>query len=595
MPVTKKIILEGYRDLKHKVNSESYQSFRNTLDKLGDSILIRYKYCPDIEKHPSSLLAAKAIVAAEKQGKSEELFQIISGRDSEYTEAYILQVAEQIHLNTDLLCKDMESQETQDRMIQDMEDAKKSGLVVFPGLTIDGIPYKGAWDDYSLIATIEKRGGRHIKMAIEGFFEWGASAAAVLIVATLAALLLVNFGFHEPYEALRQTTFGFSLGTTGLMLPLEVWINDFLMAIFFLMIGLEIKKEIVDGELSEMKRAAMPVIGAIGGMVIPALIYGGVNIGSETFNGWGIPMATDIAFTLGLMALLGKRVPISLKIFISALAVADDLGAILVIALFYGHGFHLAPFLFALIIMGIMFYLNRRKTFNIALYVILGIFLWFCIFESGLHATLAGVITAILIPVRSSANLMLIAEQTTIIFDREIRKIKDEGNPQTRIGHGSLEIIQNAIERLRDPSEHLMHSLEKLVNYFILPIFAFFNTGILISGMELNLSSPGNLGILLGLVVGKPLGIVGACWIASRANVAQLSAEIRWPQLIGASCMAGVGFTMSIVVASSAFHGDLLTAAKISILIASTLSAVIGLLILSRVTEKGIESNGSID
>ncbi|MEM6831507.1 MAG: Na+/H+ antiporter NhaA, partial [Bacteroidota bacterium] len=455
MPENKKILLEGYRDLKRKIASESSQSLRNTLDKLGDTIIFRYRYCPDVEAHPTSLLAAKAVVAAENQRKSEEVYQTIAGLDSEYTEAYILQVAEQLQLDIPLFQANLESQETEERIKQDIEDAKNSGLSVFPGLTIDGIPYKGAWDDDSVISTIEKRGGRHIKMAIEGFFHWGASAAAVLIVATLAALFLVNFGFQETYEHVRHMKLGFSFGDAKLLLPLEIWINDFLMAIFFLMIGLEIKKEVVDGELSDMKRAAMPVIGAIGGMFIPALIYVVINVGSETSNGWGIPMATDIAFTLGLMALLGKRVPISLKIFISALAVADDLGAIVVIALFYGHGFHIIPFLIALVIIGVMFFLNRRKVFNISVYVILGIALWFCVFESGLHATLAGVITAILIPVRSSANLTLIAEQTTIIFDREVNKVKDADNPQTKIGHESLEIIRNAIERLREPSEYL--------------------------------------------------------------------------------------------------------------------------------------------
>lgn len=586
MSENQKVILEGYRDLKRKISGESSSSLRDSLRKFGDSVVLRYRYCPDLEKKPSALLAAKAVVAAESQGKSEEIYQIIAGRDTEYTEEYIYQVADSINLDLVHFKKDFESETTQKRIEEDIEASKNSGLGIFPGLTINGVPYKGAWDNQALFEAIEKRGGKHIRMAIENFFAWGAAAAAVLIIATIAALLMVNTGYQETYEHWRHIKLGLSFDASGIIQPLEIWINDFLMAIFFLMIGLEIKREIIDGELSDMKSAAMPVVGAIGGMVVPAVIYAFINAGEPTLNGWGIPMATDIAFTLGLMAILGNKVPISLKIFISALAVADDLGAIVVIALFYGHGFHIAPFIGALLVTGIMFFLNRRKVFNVTIYMWLGILLWFLIFESGLHATLAGVITAIMIPARGRVDLTKIAEQTNIIFDREITKVKDPNHEQKRIGHESLEIIRNAIERLRDPSEYLMHSLEKVVNFFILPLFAFFNTGILISGIHLNMAAPGNLGILLGLAIGKPLGIVGACWIASKIKIAQLSSEIQWGQLVGASCLAGVGFTMSIVVATSAFQGDQLTSSKISILIASTLSAIIGLVTLSIVSRK---------
>ncbi|MEM9327222.1 MAG: Na+/H+ antiporter NhaA [Bacteroidota bacterium] len=584
MSETKKVVLAGYRDLKRKVSSESSSSLRTALAELGDTISFGYKYCPDLEKHPSAQLAAQAIVAAESQGKSEAIYQEISGKE-EYSQSYVFAVAQRHGVDIDQFTKDFHSESVLQRVKNDIADAKASGLTVFPGLTIDGIPYNGAWDDYSLFDAIEKRGGKHITLAIESFFEWGASAAAVLIIATFGALLMVNVGFHEVYEHWKHTDLGVMFGSSGLILALEVWINDFLMAIFFLLIGIEIKKEILDGELSDMKRAAMPVVGALGGMFIPAGIYALINIGAETSNGWGIPMATDIAFTLGLMALLGRRVPLALKVFISALAVADDLGAIVVIALFYGHGFHLIPFIGAIVVIGVMFFLNRRKVFSIEVYMGLGLLLWFFIFQSGLHATLAGVITAILIPTRDSANLTKIAEQTSIIFDRAIAKVNDPSTPQKTISHSSLQILQNAVERLRDPSDTLMHGLERVVNFFILPLFAFFNTGILLSGMQLDLVAPGNLGILLGLAIGKPLGIVGACWMASKLKVAQLSSDITWPLLLGGAALAGVGFTMSIVVAASAFSGELLAASKVSILIASTVSAIAGLVILRSVTK----------
>jgi len=593
MTADKKIVLEGYRNLKHKVSGESSKSLRESLKRYGDKVVFGYKYCPDLDESPQAIHAAKAVVAAENQGRSEDLYQALTNSTEEYGESMVMQMAEDLGLEMSQFKTDFNSDATMERIKQDIEDSKTCGLHVFPGLTIDGAPYNGAWDDDSLFAAIDKRGGKQFKHAIESFFHWGASAAAVLIVATFAALLMVNVGYEELYEHWRHLKIGFTFGELKLMLSLEHWINDFLMAIFFLLIGLEIKKEVLDGELSDMKRAAMPVVGAIGGMLIPALVYVLFNTGTDTANGWGIPMATDIAFTLGLMALLGSRVPLSLKIFISALAVADDLGAIIVIALFYGHGFHWEPFVGALVVIAIMYILNKRKVYTVSVYVALGIVLWFLIFQSGLHATLAGVITAILIPARRSADLPLIARQTAIIFDREIENIKDEDNEQSQMGHHSLAMLQGAVERLREPSDYLMHSLEKVVNFFILPLFAFFNTGILLSGADLDFFAPVSIGVVLGLTVGKPLGIVGACYIASKLGIAQLNAAISWKKLIGASTLAGVGFTMSIVVASSAFDGNLLTASKVSILIASTLAAVLGIVILRLVSAGKTETQSA--
>ena len=573
-----KIELVAYRNLKQKISVDASASLRESLEDYGEQLQFIYKYAPDIENYPSSLLAAKAVLAAENQNKGEALYHHLNGNNP-FTKEKIFALAQRLGLEMTSFEKDYNSESIEATVYEHIKDAKNSGLHLLPGITIDGIAYNGAWDIKSLFKAIDKRGAKRARIAMERFFEWGASAAIVLIVATFAALLLVNIGFSELYEGWRHTPFGFSLGEYSFSLSAEIWINDFLMAIFFLLIGLEIKKEVLDGELSDVKSAAMPVIGAVGGMLVPALLYLILNLGTTTSNGWGIPMATDIAFTLGLMALLGSKVPVSLKIFISALAIADDLGAILVIALFYGHGFHIWPFIGALVIVLLMFVLNRRKVFNISIYICLGIILWAFIYQSGLHATLAGVVTALFIPIKGKADLSLLAQQTSIIFNKEIAKNSNAN--QGKISHGSLAVLNRAINRLREPSDDLMHSLENVVNYLILPLFAFFNTGILIAGGDYNVLQPGNIGILLGLCIGKPLGIVGACWLASKFKLAQLSNQISWKSLLGGACLAGVGFTMSIVVASSAFEDAQLTGAKISILLASTLSAIIGLVILN--------------
>ncbi|MEM1143900.1 MAG: Na+/H+ antiporter NhaA, partial [Pseudomonadota bacterium] len=409
--------------------------------------------------------------------------------------------------------------------------------------------------------------------------RWGAAAAFALLLATAVALLVANLGGYQWYEALRHLEFGLTLDSHGFRLSAEAWINDGLMSLFFLLIGIEIKREILFGELSDVKRAALPVIGAFGGMVIPAAIYALVNWNTPTSNAWGVPMATDIAFTLGLLTLLASRVPFSLKVFVSALAVADDLGAIVVIAIFYGHGFDGSAFVVATLIVAIMGILNRGRVYATSVYLFLGAGLWFFIHEAGLHATLAGVITAIMLPSRPSGNLVGAAEQARVLFDQEIAHAR--GNPGSQgMRAEALHNLQGSIDRLREPSYHLEYALERWVNFLILPLFAFYNTGISFAD-GLSLDTTHSIGIVLGLCVGKPLGIVGACWIATKLKIAQISEDIQWRHLIGAGALAGVGFTMSIVVASSAFAEEYITGAKLSILIASVVSASLGMIVLA--------------
>ena len=582
----KPVPVVGYRNFKHSISGEDSRSLRDALYELGESVSFSYKYCPDLKADPLSLNAAKAVLAAEIQQKGEEVYQALMLTNQAFTKSLVFELAGKAGLDMVKFGEAFKSKKISERLYADISDSEQCGLTLFPGLTINDTPYNGIWDNTTVIAEIKKQAGKQRKFSLESFFQWKASAALVLVAATILALTFVNLGWQESYEHWKHMLLGFMAGEGSFGLPLEKWINDFLMAIFFLAIGLEIKQEIISGELSDSKRAAMPVIGAIGGMLVPALIYFLINTGTETHMGWGIPMATDIAFALGLMAVLGKRVPLALKIFISALAVADDLGAIVVIALFYGHGFHLEPFLGGLVIMLVMFLMNRGGIYKMAPYLILGLLLWVFIFQSGLHATLAGVITAFLIPLGRKRDVSLLARQTNIIFDHELNNSRQNQAAVTGLGNHAIKMLKNAVAGLREPGVDLHHALEKWVNYLILPLFAFFNTGILLSGIELDMAAPVNMGIIAGLLIGKPLGIVGFCWLAAKLKWAQLSEQINWPMLVGASSMAGIGFTMSIVVASSAFGGEVLTFSKVSILITSTIAAVIGLTILAMVTRK---------
>ncbi|MEM1274528.1 MAG: Na+/H+ antiporter NhaA [Pseudomonadota bacterium] len=536
----------------------------------GVGLAVRFLPGPDA----GGELAARAVIAAAKQDRFAEMHSALFSRPAEYTQAIVEIIAEALELDMARFRADMVSTETDEKLASDR--ASLSGAQAeAPILFIGARPYTGAWDETSLIEAVQQPLGQRLRLASEDFFHWAASAGLVLILATLAALFVTNIGFHSAYEALRHTYIGLNFGSAEFKLTLEHWVNDGLMALFFLLVGIEIKRELIDGELSDPSRAALPFIGAIGGMAVPAMIYVALNWGTDTIGGWGVPMATDIAFTLGILALLGDRVPTSLKVFVSALAIVDDLGAIIVIALFYGHGFHLGSFILAGVTLAIMFGLNAARVYARTPYILLGVALWYFTYQSGLHATLAGVLTAAAIPSRSSGSVEGAAAQTRMIFETEMRE-----NPDT-IGDAAVNRLQAVVERLREPGFHLQHRLENWSNFLILPLFAFFNTGILLIGSSFSPVAPESLGVMLGLYIGKPVGIVLLCYLAVRMRIAKLSAEISWMQMLGAGFLAGVGFTMSIFISSSAFSGAALESVKLAVLLASFAAAVTGSLLLT--------------
>ncbi|TCD10573.1 Na+/H+ antiporter NhaA [Pedobacter frigidisoli] len=366
------------------------------------------------------------------------------------------------------------------------------------------------------------------------FFKSGQVGGFLLLICVAISLLIANTASKESFEAFLETKLGFgSVNYTVL-----AWINDAFMAIFFLLVGLEIKRELVEGELSSVKSAALPVIAALGGMLIPALIYTLFNKGTDTAGGWGIPMATDIAFALAIIAMLGKSVPTSLKIFLAALAIVDDLGAILVIAIFYTNQIHFEYLAMAGGILVLLSLMNYFGVKNLIFYLIPGIFLWYFIHHSGIHATIAGVLLAFTIP----------TNETDVL----------------------------------SPLEKLEHALTVPVNYLIMPIFALANTNItfqkeMISG----LISPLGLGIIVGLFVGKTIGVTSFSWLAVKLKWADLPTGAGWKHVIGLGMLAGIGFTMSIFIALLSFSDVLhVSEAKFAILTASVLSGVVGFVFL---------------
>lgn len=410
-----------------------------------------------------------------------------------------------------------------------------------------------------------------------------ASSGILLIICTIVALLWANSGIAESYFHLWHTKISIGLADFSLDYSLHHWINDGLMAIFFFVVGLEIKREFLVGELSSPRQAILPVAAALGGMIVPALVYILFNAGGIGEHGWGIPMATDIAFVIGLMALLGSSVPVNLKIFVTALAIADDIGAVLVIAFFYTSNLSLTALIIAAGIFILLLIINRLGVRNLLVYIILGLALWLAFLKSGVHATVAGVILAFVIPATSRYNtkeFLHSGKELLDEFDRE-----GEEGPNVLANEERQNIVQtleSTCRKVLTPLQRFEHSLNPWVSFFIMPVFALANAGVpLQKDFFDSLFNEISLGIIGGLFIGKQIGIFIFSWIAVKLNIAGLPSKVNWKQIYGAGILAGIGFTMSLFITNLAFTSEEISnIAKVGILAASLISGVTGYLVL---------------
>ncbi|MBK8064126.1 MAG: Na+/H+ antiporter NhaA [Betaproteobacteria bacterium] len=393
--------------------------------------------------------------------------------------------------------------------------------------------------------TRQSFGGTVLTSGIKRFFASESAGGIVLAIAALAALIVSNSPWSEAYRAFGRIPGEVRVGEDWLVLakPLVVWVNDLWMAVFFFLVGLEIKREFVHGELAQRSQAVLPAVAAAGGMLVPALIYVAVTWGDAVaLRGWAIPAATDIAFAIGIVMLLGSRVPASLKVFLTAVAILDDVGAIAVIALFYTHQVSPLMLLGAGACLVALAALNRARVMRADVYVLVGLVMWTCVLKSGVHATLAGVLTALFIP-------------------------SDDGK-----GHS--------------PAESLEHGLHPWVAFLVLPMFAFTNAGVALRGLDpAELLNPISLGIALGLLLGKAVGVFGSAWLMIRLGLAAMPGGASWSQLFGVCALCGIGFTMSLFIGGLAFAGlgeDFETRVKLGVIGGSLLSGILGTLILAR-------------
>ncbi len=415
----------------------------------------------------------------------------------------------------------------------------------------------------------------------QDFFRTEAAGGAVLVACACVALAVANSPWADVYHRLLATPIGIAIGEHAVSFTVHAWINDGLMAVFFLLVGLEIKREALAGELASPRQAALPIAAAIGGMVIPASIYLLTNGGGTESRGWAIPMATDIAFALGVLALVAPRAPSGLKIFLAALAIVDDMGAVLVIALFYTGAIAWGALGVAGLILLLLVGLNLLRIRALTPYLVLGLGLWFFVHESGLHSTIAGVLLAFSIPTKTRINANEFSAQARGLldhFDRtetgDLLVLTSKGQQDAIIG------LERASESVTAPLLRLEHALHRFSAFGVMPLFAFSNAGVDLTG-----SSGGSvtLAVMLGLVVGKPLGITGAAFAAVRLRLATLPEGVTWTALHGCAWLGGIGFTMSLFIATLAFQGtDLLDGARIGILAGSILAAVVGAVVVRR-------------
>jgi NhaA family Na+:H+ antiporter len=466
------------------------------------------------------------------------------------------------------------------RVRDDRDSAQRSGALVSPTFFVNGRRYDGAWDESALTEAMLGSLGHRLHAASLDFVRWAPSTGLLLLAMTAVAIALANSHFGPGFEAWWRQPLALSLGDYEFALPLLQWIDDGLLSFFFLVVGLEIKREFTVGRLASPRAAALPIAGALGGMVAPALVYLVIVPAGALSAGWGTTISTDTAFAIALLILLGERVPVELRVFLTAAVIVDDLVAIAVVAIFYGEHLHPIYVAAAAATTLCLVMLNRTGVYRPLPYAVLGVLLWVCLHHAGLHPTLAGVILALVTPTRLPANLAALNAQAEMVIQAEMRRMGD-GVMHHGPSEPALRALDVVHDRIESPASKLLRTLEPWSSYVVLPVFALANAGVTWTSGVMEQHAALMAAIMLGLVVGKPIGIVAASALAVGLRIAAKPATYTWRQLAGAGALAGIGFTMSLFIAARAYpEAAQFAAAKIAIFAASLLAGSIGVALL---------------
>jgi NhaA family Na+:H+ antiporter len=557
---------------------------------LGERLVYVFRHFPNERSHPGATFAARAAEAAAKQGRFWEMHDCLYGEEPPLSEEQVLGMAESAGLDMERFRRDLDSDETRRRVEEDLAEGRRNGVTGTPTIFVEGLRYDGAWDFYSMLEALERPVGTLVKRSARVFASLPASGGLVLLLAAAAALLCANTALAPYYRLLIESSF--SIGPPGGLLTLTVgaWFSEGLLAFFFLLVGLEIRREMTAGALADRRAALLPVIAAVGGCLAPAAIYLALNSG-PTAAGWSVPTATDVAFALGILALLGERVPVGLRVFVAALAVVDDILSMLTLAIFYPHAFEAIWLLASAAATALLFALNRWRVYASWPYAVITVVLWLTLHAAGVHAALAGVFLAAFLPTRPApAAGPLLAQAATALaalehVETEAKQAGDETRriEQEPIWDWASRQLSAASDRLLSPADRIERTVAPWSAHAILPLFAFSATGV---SLAVDLSSPaaGSIlwGVILGLVIGKPVGIALASLLAIKARVATAPGGMTLPNFIGAACLCGIGDTVALLMADQAFPGGLESAvAKIGVLVGSVLAAALGAAILA--------------
>ncbi|HSY38212.1 MAG TPA: Na+/H+ antiporter NhaA [Polyangia bacterium] len=557
-------------------------------EALGDRLVYVFRHFPNDRAHPGAERIARATEAAANQGRFWEMHDWVYDSAAPVTEERVLEFARSLGLDMAKFRADLESEAVRARVEQDLTEGRRNGVTGTPTLFVDGIRYDGAWDFQSMLDELERPVAARVQRSARAFASLPASGGLVLLLSAILALVCANTPFRPRYDALMRASF--SLGPAGgLALTVAEWCSEGLLTLFFLLVGLEIRREATAGALSERRAAALPVIAAVGGVLAPAAIYLLLNHGA-TSHGWSIPTATDIAFTLGILALLGRRSPPGLRVFVAALAVVDDILSVLTLAIFYPQNFNLGWLGASALAVALLFALNRWRVYATWPYVMVSAAVWLTLHAAGVDAALTGVVLAMLLPTRPApAASVLLAQAATALaaLEHAENEAKQAGRDarslaQLPIWDWASRNLSAASARLLSPADRIELAVGPWSTYVVLPLFAFSAIGIPLS---LDLSPPGTsrilLGVVLGLVLGKPLGVSLASWLAIKSRIAVAPEGVTPRQFLGAAILCGVGDTVALLMADRAFpSGKSAAIAKIGVLLGSVAAGALGALVL---------------
>ncbi|MCC6428244.1 MAG: Na+/H+ antiporter NhaA [Phycisphaerales bacterium] len=565
----------SYADFRCRAVHAVVEGLRN---RFGERMRYVFRHLPIEEKQDAVRAAEIVELASESTGAFWELHETFMERGPTLAAADIAQVARSYGVEGADDENDSALAAARARVREDVESAQRSGAGGAPTFFINGRRYLGTWDESALADAMLAPLGHRIQAAAFGFVRWGPSSGLLLGLATLLALVLGNSPLGPQFAALWETPLGFRWGDRTFSHSLLHWVNHGLLTVFFFVVGLEIKREFTVGHLATLRTGALPVIAALGGIALPAIIYASIAPPGLR-HGWGIPIGTDTAFAVALIVLLGPRVPIELRVFLTAAVIIDDIVAILIIALFYSGDINAAYLTAAGVVTALGVVMNRVGVYAPIPYALCAVILWFFLHEAGLHATLASVVMAVLIPARPPANLKaLLAQAATVIHLEDSRT----GEAMRTAPSGpALRTLDAIHSRLESPADKLLRSVEPWSSYLALPIFALANAGVAWSSGVLDGHGRLVLAIALGLILGKPAGIIVASWLAVRSGLAAKPDAYSWRQLCGAGALGGIGFTMSLFIAGIAFPDQTVyAAAKISIFAASLIAGGLSVMIL---------------